>query len=202
MHLRCPERDRQEILDEVMDTKLRGPVLWLVVFIGGAAFQFWRGSSIDTLVYASVALLVIVAVQERFRTPEFSTTRFTTAVSTLLVSTLVFIFFPIHSWPTAAFYLLLVPILLRIVFQKELIEPQNSTLALRRSGKVWFAIGFLTCISELGNYFASDITHDDKAFPTLTVLVDPIVADSLGKLIFVTVWAAIGVGLFRVSTQK
>ncbi len=185
-----------------MDTKLRGPVLWLVVFIGGAAFQFWRGSSIDTLVYASVALLVIVAVQERFRTPEFSTTRFTTAVSTLLVSTLVFIFFPIHSWPTAAFYLLLVPILLRIVFQKELIEPQNSTLALRRSGKVWFAIGFLTCISELGNYFASDITHDDKAFPTLTVLVDPIVADSLGKLIFVTVWAAIGVGLFRVSTQK
>lgn len=202
MRIRGSKRDRQEILDEVMDAKLRGPVLWLVVFLGGAAFQFWRGSSIDTLVYASVASLVIVAVQERFRTPEFSATRFMTAASTLIVSAVVFILFPIHSWTTAVFYLLLVPVLLRIIWQKESKPSQGSTSALRRSSKIWFAIGSLTCIYELGNYFASDITHDDKAFPTLTVLVDPIVADSLGKLIFVTVWAAIGVGLFRVSTQK
>lgn len=185
-----------------MDAKLRGPVLWLVVFIGGAAFQLWRGSPIDTVVYASVALLVIIAVQERLRTPEFSATRFTTAASTLLVSTLVFILFPIHSWPTAVFYLLLVPVLLRIIWQKESKPSQGLTSALRRSSRIWFTIGSLTCICELGNYFASDITHDDKAFPTLTVLVDPIVADRLGKLIFVTAWAVIGVGLFRVSTAK
>lgn len=185
-----------------MDAKLRGPVLWLVVFIGGAAFQLWRGSPIDTVVYASVALLVIIAVQERLRTPEFSATRFTTAASTLLVSTLVFILFPIHSWPTAVFYLLLVPVLLRIIWQKESKLSQGSTSALRRSSRIWFTIGSLTSICELGNYFASDITHDDKAFPTLTVLVDPFVADRLGKLLFVAVWAVIGVGLFRVSTQK
>lgn len=185
-----------------MDVKLRGPGLWLIVFIGGAAFQFWRGSPIDTLVYASVALLVIVAVQERFRTPEFRATRFTTASSTPLVSTLVFILFPIHSWPTAVFYLLLVPVLLRIIWQKESKLSQGSTSALRRSSKIWFAIGSLTCICELGNYFASDITHNDKAFPTLTVLLDPFVADRLGKIIFVAIWAVIGVGLFRVSTAK
>lgn len=185
-----------------MDAKLRGPGLWLIVFIGGAAFQFWRGSPIDTLVYASVALLIIVAVQEIFRTPEFRATRFTTASSTLLVSTLVFILFPIHSWPTAVFYLLLVPVLLRIIWQKESTLSQGSTSALRRSSKTWFAIGALTCICELGNYFASDITHNDKAFPTLTVLVDPFVADKLGKIIFVVIWAVIGGGLFRVSTAK
>ena len=185
-----------------MDAKLRGPVLWLVVFIGGAAFQLWRGSPVDTLVYVSVALLVTLAVQERLRTPEFSATRFATAVSILLVATLVFILFPIHSWPTAVFYLLLVPVLLRIIWQKESAPSQDSTMAMRRSSKIWFAIGSLTCICELGNYFASDITHNDKAFPTLTVLLDPIVADKVGKVIFVTVWAVIGAGLFRVSTEK
>jgi len=185
-----------------MDAKLRGPVLWLIVFIGGAAFQFWRGSPTDTLVYASVALLVIVAAQEKLRNPEFSATRFTTAASTLLVSTLVFTLFPIHSWLTAVFYLLIVPVLLRIIWQKESKPSQGPTSALRRSSKIWFAIGSLTCICELGNYFASDITRNDKAFPTLTVLVDPFVADRLGKVIFVAIWAAIGVGLFRVSTAK
>ncbi len=185
-----------------MESKLRGPVLWLVVFLGGAVFQFWRGASIDTLVYVSVALLVIVAVQERFPTPEFSATRFTTAALTLLVSTLVFILFPIHSWPTAIFYVLLVPVLLRIIWKKESEPSQSPTSALRRSSKIWFVIGSLTCICELGNYFASDFTNDDKSYPTLTVLVDPFVADNVGKVIFVIVWMAIGVGLFRVSTAQ
>lgn len=185
-----------------MDAKLRGPVLWLVVFIGGAIFQLWRGSPVDTLVYALVALLVILAAQEKFRTPEFSATRFMIAASTLLVSTLVFLLFPIHSWTTAVLYLLLLPMLLRIIWQKESKQSQGSTSALKRSSKIWFAIGSLTCICELGNYFASDITHDDKAFPTLTVLVDPFVADRLGKVIFVVVWTVIGVGLLRVSTAK
>lgn len=185
-----------------MESKLRGPALWLVVFFGGAAFQFWRGASIDTVVYVSVALLVIVAVQERFRTPEFSATRFTTAALILLVSTLVFILFPIHSWPTAIFYLILVPVLLRMIWKKDSRPSQSSTSALRRSSKIWFIIGSLTCICELGNYFASDFTHDDKSYPTLTVLVDPFVADSVGKVIFISVWMAIGVGLFRVSTTE
>lgn len=185
-----------------MESKLRGPVLWLVVSIGGAAFQLWRGSPIDTLVYSAVALLVIVAVQDKIEMPEFSSTRFVTAASTLLVSTVVFILFPIHSRVAAGCYLLLVPVLLRIAFKKESTSPQDSTEALQRSSRLWFAIGSLTCICELGNYFASDFTHDDKSYPTLTVLVDPFVADSVGKVIFVIVWMAIGVGLFRVSTVE
>lgn len=185
-----------------MESKLRGSVLWLVVFVGGAAFQLWRGASIDTLVYTSVALMVIIAVQERFRTPEFTATRFSIAASILVLSTLIFILFPIHSWPTAIVYLLLVPVLLRIAFRKESASSPDSTEALRRSSRIWFVIGSLTCICELGNYFASDITHDDKSFPTLTVLVDPIVADNVGKIIFVMVWMAIGMGLFRVSAAQ
>lgn len=185
-----------------MDVKLRSVALWLVVFICGAAFQLWRGSPIDTLVYSTVALLVILAVQKRIRTPEYDATRFVIAVSPLLLLTSVFIFFPIHSWIVATFYLLLVPVLWRIFWQKESTSLPKSTKAERRSSVIWFVIGTLTCIFELGNYFASDITHDDKSYPTLTVLVDPIVANSWGKVAFVVVWAATGAGLLRVSTKR
>lgn len=185
-----------------MDLKLRSAALWLVVFICGAAFQLWRGSPIDTIVYTAAALLVLLAVQKRFRTPEYDATQFTIAASPLLLFTSVFIFFPIHSWIVAACYLLLVPVLWRIFWQGETMPLPRSTNAARRSSVIWFALGSLTCVCELGNYFASEITHDDKSFPTLTVLVDPIVANSWGKVAFVVVWAGIGAGLMRVSTKK
>ena len=185
-----------------MDARLRSPILWLVVFFGGAIFQFWRGATVDTLVYLSVALLVIVEVQERFRIPEFRAIRFTTATSTLLAGSLVFILFPTHSWPSAITYLVFIPVLLRIIWGEGSKSALISTSALRKSSKIWFVIGVLTCICELGNYIASEITHDDKSFPTLTVLIDPIVAGSVGKIVFVLMWTLIGIELLRVSAAK
>jgi len=177
-------------------------MLWLIVFIGGAVFQLWRGSPVDTLVYSVAAVLVILSIQTRFKNFHLSAPRPNIVVTALLLCTLVFLLFPIHSWPTSVCYLLLVPILLKVVLRTDSPPEHDSTSALRRSSKIWFGIGSLTCICELGNYFASDITHDDKSFPTLTVLVDPFVADKAGKVIFILLWTAIGVGLFRVAAAK
>lgn len=185
-----------------MTSRTRGAILWLVVFVLGALFQFWRRAPVDTLAYSLVALFVLVSAQKKFRTPQFGAIRFSTTVIILLVSTTVFIFSPIHSWLATVFYLILAPVALRVAWQQDFEPLRASDAALRRSSRIWFVIGSLTCISELGNYFASDYTHDDKAFPTITVLVDPIVAETVGKTIFVVIWAAIGVGLSRVSTAK
>jgi len=185
-----------------MNSKVRGPILWLVVFVGGAVFQLWRGAPIDTLVYSLVALLVILAFQKRFGTPEFKPVRFTTTVMILLASTLVFIFSPIHSWLVSAFYLLLVPLVVKVAWQKNSPQEELSTPALKRASRIWFTIGSLTCICELGNYFASAYTNNDKAFPTITVLVDPIVAHDLGRVVFVIFWSMAGVGLLRISTKR
>lgn len=185
-----------------MDSKLRGAILWLIVFTLGAAFQLWRGSPIDTLIYSIAALLVIVMIQDKFEIPEFGASRFGEVALILIICGGFFTIVPIHSWLTTACLLVLVPALLKVIFGKESIASQNSTKALARSSKIWFVIGSLTCLFELGNYFASEATHDDKTFPTLTVLLDPFVADSVGKVIFVAVWTAIGVGLIRVSTTQ
>lgn len=75
-----------------------------------------------------------------------------------------------------------------------MIVPINSVVAA--------TISLLTCILESVNYFASDATGNDKAFPTITVLVDPIVASNTGKLGFILLWSLAGAGLLRVSTKK
>lgn len=185
-----------------MNTKLRSQILWLVVFVVGAIFQLWRGSPIDTLIYSTVAILILISRQTWFERFEFKTIRYGATRLILLLGTLVFLIFPIHGWPTAVSYLLLLPASLSVVLQKDFVFSDSSTGALRRSSKIWFTIGSLTCICELGNYFASDITHDDKSYPTLTVLVDPFVANSAGKVVFVLVWAWIGAGLFRIATVR
>lgn len=185
-----------------MGLRVRGPIIWLSIFVLGGVFQFWRRSQIDTVIYGVVIVLVLLAVQERFRILKFGSTRFANAITILLLATLVFIFSPIHTWQIAVVYLLLALLPLKIAWQRDLGSPQDSDSAMQRSSKIWSVIGLLTCVCELGNYFASDLTHDDKAYPTITVLLDPIVADRWGKVVFMIVWSAIGVGLLRVSTER
>ena len=181
----------------------RTSTLWIIVFFGGTIFQYWRGSQIDTLIYATVTALLLLASQEIFEIPQLGATSFATSVSILLACTLVFILSRIHTITSALFYLALIPLLLRNMWRSNTIsEEEASSPAIRRSSWIWFTIGLLTCLAELGNYFAADVTHNDKAYPTITVLVDPIVADTWGKVVFVIVWAGIGVGLLRVSTER
>lgn len=185
-----------------MDSKVRGTTLWLLIFIAGAVFQLWRGSPVDTVIYLVVALLVILSSLSSFKIPGFRSTRFSSWALLLLIATLGSSLLPIHSWPITTIYLMLVPVIIRIAWPRDLPTSQLRDDASRRSSMIWSAIGILVCICELGNYFASDYTHNDKAYPTITVLVDPIVANAWGKVVFVLIWAGIGAGLFRVSTKR
>ncbi|MFZ2227504.1 MAG: hypothetical protein WA090_07460 [Candidatus Nanopelagicaceae bacterium] len=57
------------------------------------------------------------------------------------------------------------------------------------TSRIWIFLVLLLCVSELGNYFWSDFTGSDIKYPTLTVLVDPIVASTAGRIGFVFIWA-------------
>lgn len=185
-----------------MHSKTKGPALWLAIFLIGAAFQFWRHSQVDTLIYIVVALMVVAALQNRIRIPEFAQTSLTFSVATVLVSAMIFLIFPIHSWLVAAFYLGLIPILAKICWQGNLGQTGGIDRGMMRSAQIWTVIGLLICVCELGNYLASDYTHNDKRYSTLTVLFDPVLADRWGKVLFIILWAGIGVGLLRVTSAK
>ncbi len=180
----------------------RNSTLWIITFFIGTIFQFWRGSQIDTLVFAVITSLLLVASQEILELPNLRATNLATSLGILFVCTLVFTFVGIHSVLSAIFYLALISVVLMNMWRSDSISEVESTPALRRSSMIWFTIGVVTCLAELGNYFAADATHNDKVYPTITVLIDPLVAHNGGKIIFVLLWAIIGVGLFRVSVKK
>ena len=180
----------------------RTSTLWLIVFFVGTIFQYWRGSQVDTLVYATVTALLLLASQDLWDIPKLHAINFKVSVIVLLVCTAVFIFSRIHSIPGTVFYLILVPLLLKNMWRSDGQGYEPSTPAFRRSSWIWFTIGLLTCLAELGNYFAADVTHNDKSYPTITVLVDPLVANNAGKIFFIILWSLIGVGLLRVSTKE
>lgn len=176
--------------------------LWLTVFFLGTIFQYWRGSQVDTLVFATVTALLLLASHDLLAIPKLAAVSLKASIPFLLVSTIVFIFVHIHNILGTVFYLGMVPLLFGIIWRSDSqrIEPLNP--AMRRTSWIWFSIGVLTCLAELGNYFAADVTHNDKLYPTITVLVDPLVANNAGKILFVVLWSMIGVGLLRVSTKR
>lgn len=176
--------------------------LWIIAFFIGTIFQFWRGSQIDTLVFAAVTSLLLLASQDIFDLPNLKATNPTISIGFLFLCTLVFMLAHIHSVLSAIFYLALVPVLLKNMWRSDSKAVEPTTPAFRKSSWIWFTIGLFTCLAELGNYFAADATHNDKVYPTITVLVDPFVANNAGKLVFVFLWAIIGVGLLRVSVKK
>lgn len=185
-----------------MRKKSINSTLWIITYFIGTIFQYWRGSQTDTLVFATVAALLLLASQNILEIPKLKEIGLKTSIFVLFICTLAFVVFRIHSMPSTAFYLLLVPLLLMSMWRNDTIEVLESTPALRRSSWIWFAVGVLTCLAELGNYFAADATHNDRAYPTITVLVDPFVADNVGKIFFIILWSMIGVGLLRVSEKK
>ena len=156
----------------------------------------------DTLVFAVITSLLLVASHEIFELPNLRATNLATSLGILFVCTLVFTIVSIHSVLSAIFYLALVPPVLRNMWRSDSIAEVESTPAIRRSSMIWFTIGVVTCLAELGNYFAADATRNDKVYPTITVLIDPLVAHKEGKIVFVLLWAIVGVGLFRVSVRK
>lgn len=180
----------------------RNSILWIIAFLINTSFQFWRGSQLDTLVFATVTAMLLVASQDIFTLANLRATNFWASTGLLSVCTLVFIVANIHSVLSAIFYLALVPVLLGNMWRNDSTAEVKSTPAIRRSSQIWFVIGVCTCLAELGNYFAAYATHNDKVYPTITVLVDPFVAHNAGKITFVLLWGIIGVGLFRVSDKK
>lgn len=180
----------------------RTSTLWIIAWVIGTLFQFWRGSQIDTLVFATITALLLLASQDILEIPKLVAIGFRTSVAILFVCTFVFIISRIHTFPSTIFYLALVPLILKNMWRNDAFDDLPSTPTIRRSSWIWFTIGLLTCLAELGNYFAAYVTHNDKAYPTITVLVDPFVANYAGKIFFVSLWSFIGVGLFRISEKK
>jgi len=88
----------------------------------------------------------------------------------------------IHTRPATLFTFALLPLIFPIGNQAT--SEKSWSLALSKSGRLWIIIGLLTALWELTNYFSGYFLHDDPAFPTISMLVDPALHRWYGKVAF------------------
>lgn len=177
---------------------------WVVIFLGTAIFHVWRGSFEDVLIFGGSAALIITQVLglTRFgfsQQPRFHVYQIATVV--VLVAGILY-FAPRHSLINLLTLVALIPIGVALLFYVDRTDQPAATRPVLRSRLLWGSWAVIFALIELVAYLGSKLTGDLGGFPTISVLLDPVLDDALGRALFVVLWLMAGVYLFGVRRPR
>lgn len=182
---------------------LKGFNPWVVIFVGTALFHTWRGSVQDMVIFGLAALLILTQVFGMYRLgfenqPQFSVWAIAAVV---LVSAVLLYVSPRHQLVNFLVLLAFIPIGIALVMyrDKPVAAPREQVLTSRLLWGWWAALFALT---ELVAYVGSKLSGDLTLFPTISVLLDPVLDQPLGRATFVALWLIAGVYLFGIRRRK
>jgi len=175
---------------------------WDVVFVGMALFHSWRGSIQDIVIFGTASLLILTQVFGLYslgfrKQPTFSVTAIS---ATVMISAALLYISPRHGLVNFLVLLAFVPIGYALVMYQDRAHPVPSKQDLR--GRLTWAIWALAFAAvELVAYLGSKIVGDLSVYPTISVLLDPILDTPIGRATFVALWLISGVYLFGVRRK-
>lgn len=184
-------------------TILRGFNPWAIVFVGMAIFHAWRGSIEDILIFGTAAIVILTQVFG-FTTfgfaaqPQFKAS----PIAVVVVASGLVMFFSERHGPWNWFVILAyIPIGIALLFYTDAKSQLVPTRQVLRSRWIWavWALGF--ALIELVAYLGSKAYDDLETFPTISVLLDPVIDTSFGRAVFVVFWLLSGVYLFGVKRR-
>lgn len=182
--------------------RLRHP--WISMFVITASFQIFRGSVGDAIIFWAFTALAIMSqlnVPERIfiNNPRLSRNRILLWV-TLCTAALVAI--PRHT----AFYGLVMLAIgiaaLAYNWDPDTTTKPRSDARIRRARFGWAIIGVGLCIWELAANILGQLQGNLTDFPTISVLIDPLLDNPLGQTVFVLGWILSGMGFLRLWSHK
>lgn len=182
---------------------LRGFNPWVVIFVGTALFHTWRGSLQDIIIFGFSAALILTQVFGLYRIgfenqPQFPTWAI---ASVVLVSAVLLYVSPRHELVNFIVLLAFIPIGIALVMyrDKPVPEPREQVFTSRLLWGWWAA---LFALVELVAYVGSKLSGDLNLFPTISVILDPVLDQPLGRAVFVALWLMAGVYLFGIRRRK
>lgn len=177
---------------------------WVLIFVGTAIFHSWRGSVEDILIFGGSALLILsqVAGLTRFGFREQPQISPFVIGAVVIASALALYFSERHGIVNLITLLILIPIgivLLLYVDKQNQLPPSGPV---RRSRLVWATWAISFALVELIAYLGSKFSGDLEQFPTISVLLDPVLDDPLGRATFIALWLICGVYLFGIRRRR
>ena len=187
-----------------MKRLLAGMNPWLPPMIYVVIFHLMRGSYGDAAIFASGSLVLIAdwkgwvkwSMPER---PRFK--RWTVMLAIALASSVLF-FSERGGWQDIVLLLTLAPIALSLVYYRDHGPKPSATPVMTRTRWLWLTLAVVMCVSELFAYIWASAFKDDASYPTISVIVNPVLDSPYGRGIFLALWMLIGVGLLQVWRKK
>ena len=128
--------------------------------------------------------------------------RQSTGIPLIVISSVALYMAPIHSQVTKIVFLVVGPIAMAFMWTKDSGVLEAPERSITFSARIWSSLFFLTCVWELGSYILSSRAQNDNAYPTISILVGPLLKTNAGKGIFLLIWIGVGMQLLRLWRKK
>lgn len=159
-------------------------------------FHIVRGVPSDAIIFGIFTLIQIASWQGWLPTFAFSPTLNKWLVRAVLVAAGAVMFFTERNGVLDVFLLLaLAPLAVASVnFKHAAIKSPKFVI---RTRWIWLTLVLAMALVELAAYIIANLLKDDKHWPTVSVLVGPVLDAPLGRTIFMVIWIGAGWGAWR-----
>jgi hypothetical protein len=170
----------------------------------GTIFQIWRRAPGDVIVFGLATLLLMAnaTVMSNMGFSEHPVLRPSIGVPLVTLSSLALYVFPIHSKVATIVFLIIGPIAMVFMWTKDAQFTSKPGRSITMSARIWANLFLIGCVWELGSYILSARAQNDNAYPTISILLGPLLKTSGGKGVFLLIWIGIGMQLLRLWRKK
>ena len=169
------------------------------MFVITASFQVFRGSASDAIIFSLFTALTVLSQTnkpERMMTgePQYSRKQVLVAVSALAV---LLAALPRHTVWYGLMFVALAAFVVITNWTPDSGKKERADKRVNRAKAAWITYGIALCVWELAANILGQLNNTLTEYPTISVLVDPLLDHPLGKAGFVLLWLLTGVGFMR-----
>jgi hypothetical protein len=169
-----------------------------------AIFHLMRGSYVDAIIFGVGSLILIADWKHwvKWSMPERPRFRSWTILLVIAIASSVLFFSERGGWQDVVLLLTLAPVALTLVYYRDHGPKPSSTRLMNRTRRLWLTLAVVMCVSELFAYIWANVFKDDKTYPTISIIVNPVLESPYGRGVFLVLWMLIGVGLLQLRRKK
>ena len=177
---------------------------WLPVFAFVTLFHVIRESYVDALIFAIGAVILILDWKRAIRWPMPNRPEVKSWVMVLAIagSSSVLFFSERGGWQDVLLLLVIGPAALFLVYYRDHGPKPSGNGTMVRTKWIWMTLAIFMAVSELFAYIWAVVFRDSNTYPTISIIVNPILDSPYGRSAFLVLWLLIGWGLLRNGRRK
>jgi hypothetical protein len=177
---------------------------WFWVFAITTGLQVFRGSAKDTIIFSLCTLAVWISASgvlgNRFGN-KIEVNRAWTFWG-VVVFAIALTAIDRHGYIHGVLVLTVLPIVLRLAWYSDRGPKEKPDPRMARSRTLWTILCLAITAWEFMANILGQFAGSLKIYPTISVLIDPLLDTKYGQAGFVILWLAIGIGFLRIWGRK